>query len=84
MEEKEIQRRFHLLHQEVEAAIALVEEVKLTCAAATDALKIEVEVLRRFLERDHPDFVRRSAELRTQMLQEVNPEEIEPGGMGKT
>jgi hypothetical protein len=78
MEEKEIQQRLHLLHQEVEAAIALVEEVKLTCATATAALKIEMEVLRRFLERYHPDFARHSAELRTQVLQEANPEEIEP------
>jgi hypothetical protein len=84
MEEREIQQRLHLLHQEVEAAIALVEEVKLTCATATAALKIEMEVLRRFLEQDHPDFARRSAELRTQVLQEANPEEIEPSRTGWT
>jgi hypothetical protein len=83
MEEKEIQQRFHLLHQQIEAAIALVEDVKLTCAAAADVLRIEVEVLRRFLEQAHPDFARRHTELRAQVLQEVNPEEIESSGTGK-
>lgn len=82
MEEKEIQQRLHLLHQEVEAAIALVEEVKLTCTTATAALKIEMEVLRRFLEQDHPEFAHRIAELRTQVLHEVNPEELVPGKTG--
>jgi hypothetical protein len=79
MEERDIQQRFHLVQQEVEAAISLVEELKLTCAAATDALKIEVEVLRRFMERSHPDFPRQVAELRTKVLHDVNPEWIEPG-----
>jgi hypothetical protein len=41
MEEKELQQRFHLLQQEVEAAISLVEEGRLNYAAAVDALKIE-------------------------------------------
>jgi hypothetical protein len=79
MEEKEIQQRFHLLQQEVEAAISLVEEVRLNCAAVADALKIEVEVLRRFMEGYDPDFARRYAELRAQVIHEVNPEWMEPG-----
>jgi hypothetical protein len=78
MEEKQIEQRFHLLQQEAEAVIALVEQVKLNCAATTDALKIEIEVLRRFLEHYHPDFPRRFTELRAQVLHAVNPEWIEP------
>jgi hypothetical protein len=78
MEEKQIEQRVHLLQQEVEAAVALVEQVKLNCAAATDALKIEIEVLRRFMEHAYPDFPRRYTELRAQVLQAVNPESIEP------
>jgi hypothetical protein len=79
MEEKDIQQRFHLLQQEVEAAVSLIADMKLNSTAAIDALKIEVEVLRRFMERYHPDFARRYAELRTQVIQEVNPEWVEPG-----
>src|SRR5919106_2131663 len=78
MEEKQIEQRFHLLQQEIEAAAALVEQVKLDCAAATDALKIELEVLRRFMEHAYPDFPRDYAELRAQVLRTVNPEWIEP------
>ncbi len=84
MEERDILQRFHLLLQEVEAAISLVEEFKLICAAATDALKIEVEVLRRLMERPHPDFPRQFAELRAQVLHDVNPEWIEPGTTKQT
>jgi hypothetical protein len=79
MEEKEIQQRFHLLQQEVDAATSVVEEVRLNFAAVVDALKIEVEVLRRFMESYDPDFARRYAELRAQVIHEVNPEWTEPG-----
>ena len=78
MEEKQIEQRFHLLQQEVEAAGALVEQAKLNCAAATEALKIEIEVLRRFMEHAYPDFPHRYAELRAQVRHSVNPEGIEP------
>ncbi len=79
MEDKELQQRFHLLHQEVEAAVSLVEDVKLNCKTATDALKIEIEILRRFMERYHPDFARRYPELRAEVVQEVDPEWMDLG-----
>jgi hypothetical protein len=63
MEEKQIEQRFHLLQQEVEAAVSLVEQIKLNCAAATDALKIDIEVLRRLMEHTYLDFPRRHTEL---------------------
>jgi hypothetical protein len=56
----------------------LVEQVKLNCTAATDALKIEIEVLRRFMEHAYPDFPRRYTELKAQVLHAVTPESIEP------
>jgi hypothetical protein len=79
MEEQEIQHRFHQLQQEIEAAVSLIADTKLNDTAAIDALKIEVEVLRRFMERYHPDFAPRYAELRAEVIQEVNPEWSEPG-----
>jgi hypothetical protein len=79
MEEKEIQQRFHLLQQEVDAATSVVEEVRLNFAAVADALKIEVEVLRQYMESYDPDFARRYAELRAQVIHELNPEWTEPG-----
>jgi hypothetical protein len=78
MEEKQMEQRFHLLQQEVEAAVSLVEQIKLNCAAATDALKIDIEVLRRLMEHAYPDFPHRYTELRAQALHAVDPEWIEP------
>jgi hypothetical protein len=78
MEERDIQQRFHLLQQEVESAVSLIGDAKINSTAAIDALKIEVEVLRRFMERYHPDFAPRYAELRAQVIQEMNPEWTEP------
>jgi hypothetical protein len=79
MEEKELQQRFHLLQQEVEAAISLIEEVRLNYTAAVDALKIEVEVLRQFLDARDPDFARHYDELRWRVIHEISPEWAEPG-----
>jgi hypothetical protein len=81
---KEIHQRFHLLQQEVESAISLVEEARLNGAAVADALKIEVEALRRFMEDYDPDFARRYAELRTQVIHEVNPEWMESSSRRQT
>jgi hypothetical protein len=52
LEEKDIQQRFHLLQQEIEAAVSLIGDTKLNSTTAIDALKIEVEVRRRFEEKD--------------------------------
>ena len=56
----------------------MIEDAKLNSTAAVDALKIEVEVLRRFMERYHPDFAPRYAELRAEVIQEVNSEWTDP------
>jgi hypothetical protein len=80
MEELDIKHQFHLLQKEVEAAVSLTEEVKLNLLTAIDSLKIEVEVLKRFMERYHADFPRRYPELKEEMMREVDPEWIEHSG----
>ncbi len=77
MEELDIKHQFHLLQKEVEAAVSLTEDVKLNLLSAIDSLKIEVEVLKRFMERYHADFPRRYPELREELIREVDPEWIE-------
>jgi len=77
MEELDIKQQFHLLQKEVEATGSLTEDVKLNLLSVIDSLKIEVEVLKRFLERYHADFPRRYAELREDILHQVDPEWIE-------
>jgi hypothetical protein len=80
MEELDLKHQFHLLQKEVEAAVSLTEEVKLNLLAAVDALKIEVEVLKRFMERYHADFPRRYPELKEELMHEVDPEWMEQSG----
>ncbi|MBI2090257.1 MAG: hypothetical protein HYT78_16220 [Deltaproteobacteria bacterium] len=77
MEEKDLEHRFHLMHKEIEAAVSLIQDLKLDLFSAIDALKIEVEVLHRFMQRYHPDFARVYADLRAEVIQEVDPEWME-------
>ncbi len=77
MEELDIKQRFHLLQKEVEAAVSLIEDVKLDLLTAIDSLRIEVEVLKRFMERHHADFPRRYPELKEEMMRAVDPEWVE-------
>ena len=78
MEEFDIKQQLHLLHKEVEAAVSLQEDTKLNLLATIDALKIEVEVLNRFLTHYHADFSRRYPELREEVMQQIDPEWIPP------
>ena len=79
MEDKDLDHRFHLIHEEIEASVSLTGDLKLDVLAKIDALKIEVEVLRRFMQRYHPDFLRVYADLRAEVIQEVDPEWMETG-----
>lgn len=84
MEEPDIKQRLHLLQKEVEASVALAQDAKLNLTSAIDAMKIEVEVLRRFMERYHLDFARRYPELREEVIREVDPEWMEQRSGKKT
>lgn len=77
MEEKDLEHRFHLVQKEIEAGVSLTQDLKLDLFSAIDALKIEVEVLRRFMQRYHPDFTRVYPDIRAEVVQEVNPEWME-------
>jgi hypothetical protein len=77
MEEMDIRQQFHLLQKEIESAGSQTEDLRLQLIAAIDALKIEVEVLRRFMERHHQDFSRRYEALREEVIQQFDPEWVE-------
>ena len=77
MEEMDIKQRFHLLQKEIESAGAVSEELRLNLIAAIDALKIEVEVMHRFMARHYQDFSRRYPELRDEVIQQFDPEWVE-------
>ena len=79
MEEIDIKHQFHLLQKEVEAAVSLLEDTKLNLLSTIDALKIEIEVLRRFLGHHYADFTRRYPKLREEVVRQLDPEWEEPG-----
>ena len=58
MEDADIEQRFHLMQKEIEAAGALMTESKFDLKAAIDSLRIELEVLKTYMERYHPGFCR--------------------------
>ncbi len=77
MEEIDLKHHLHLLQREIEAAVSFTQEVKLDFLAAIDSLKIEVEILKRFMERYHPDFMHRYPALRGEVIRTVDPEWME-------
>ena len=83
MEEMDIKQQFHLLQKEVEAAVSLTEDLKLNLLSAIDSLRIELEVLKRFMEHHHADFSRRYPKLREEVVREVDPEWMERSGRSK-
>lgn len=74
MEDIDIEQRLHLLQKEVEATASLAEDTKLNLLSAIDSLKLEIEILKRFMEQHHPDFARRYPELKEAVMREVDPE----------
>jgi hypothetical protein len=83
MEELDIKQRLHLLQKQIETTASLSDETKLDLLAAIDEVKLEVEVMKRFLAHVHPDFTHRYATLREAVIHEVNPEWSEPSATTK-
>jgi len=84
MEERDLKQELHLLQKQIEANASLTADMQRNFLAAIDSMKIEIEVLRRFMKRLHPDFARHFAALKEEVLQEVDPEWIEPRVTTKT
>jgi len=74
MQELDIEQRFHLMQKEIEAAISLLKEAKLDLTATVDSLKIELEVLKTFMERYHPGFTEAYPKLKEEAIQAIDPE----------
>jgi hypothetical protein len=81
MHDQEIQQRFHLIQKEIEATVSLMREAKIESTAAIDSLKIELEVLKMYMERYHPGFAESYPKFREEAIQAINPEWMgsEPG-----
>lgn len=76
MQKVDVHQQFQLMQREIETAASLNKETRLDLLAAIDSLKIEIEVLKTFIERQHPGFSKSYRRLREESVQEIDPEWI--------
>ena len=76
MKERDIEKKFGMLQQEITLNGDILEAAKREQRAALDALRLEVETLRRCLRRFHPDSEACFEELRAETTQTVDPEAL--------
>ena len=76
MEDADIEQRFHLMQKEIEGTLSLMRENKLDLMAAIDSIKIELEVLKTYMERFHPGFAESYPKFREEAIQAIDPEWI--------
>ena len=67
---------FTLCRRKVEATAALLKETKVDLTAAIDSLRIEVEVIKTYMKRYHPEFAKTYPRLREEAIQAIDPEWI--------
>ena len=74
MEDADLKHRFHLMQTEIEATASLLKDAKIDLTAALDSIKIEVEILKAYMQRYHPEFAKSYAALREEAIQAIDPE----------
>lgn len=83
MEPIDIAQRLLLLEKQVESAVSLYQEARLELISAIGQLRIEVETLRAFLQKLHPELEHLYPRLKDEVLQKLDPEWAR-GTTGKT
>ena len=63
-----------LLDEELDLLTTEVMNLKLNCRTEIDALKLEIETLKRVLANSYPDFPERFQALKEAVIREVSPE----------
>jgi hypothetical protein len=76
MEDADIEQRFNLMQKEIEATVSSMRECKLGLTAAIDSLRIELEVLKSYMERYHPGFAESYPKFKEDAIQAIDPEWI--------
>lgn len=74
MKEAEIEEQFRLLQQEVVLAGEAIETLKRDQRAEIDALRLDIEVLKRCLFQLHPGFAAQFETVRATTIREIDPE----------
>lgn len=76
MREGAVERQLKMLEQEIALNGEALESLRRDQRAVVDSLRLEVETLRRCLERLHPDFKESFAAVRAEATQEIDPEAL--------
>lgn len=76
MREGAVERQLKMLEQEIALNGEALESLRRDQRAVVDSLRLEVETLRRCLERLHPDFKECLAAVRAEATQEIDPEAL--------
>jgi hypothetical protein len=79
MEDADIEQRFHLMQKEIETSVSLMREDNLDLVAAIDSLRIELEVMKSYMERYHPGFAESYPKFKEEAIQAIDPEWIGSG-----
>jgi len=74
VEDVDIKHRFHLMQAEIEATASLLKDTKVDLTLAIDSIKIELEILKAYMERYHPEFAKSYPKLREEAIQAIDPE----------
>jgi hypothetical protein len=77
MNDSDIQQRFHLLQKEIEATATLLKDAKIDLTATIDSLKLELEIMKKYMERANPGFVEAYPKLKDEIIQAIDPEWLE-------
>jgi hypothetical protein len=64
------------MQKEIEATVSLMTESKLDLKGAIDSLRIELEVLKSYMERYHPGFAESYPKFKEEAIQAIDPEWI--------
>ncbi len=76
MREGAVERQLKMIEQEIALNGEALESLRRDQRAVVDSLRLEVETLRRCLERLHPDFKESFAAVRAEATQEIDPEAL--------
>jgi hypothetical protein len=74
MENVDIEQRFHLMQKEIEATVSVMKDARIDLMAAIDLMRIELEVLKMYMERYHPGFSQSYPKLREEAIQAIDHE----------
>ena len=74
MEDADIEQRFHLMQKEIEATVSIMRDNKLDLKAAIDSIRIELEILKTYMERFHSGFAESYPKFKEEAIQAIDPE----------